>query len=296
MVRDCFQENEWRDVSIKLIGTRKQDGRQYNLPTVSEIAGLIIGDIDSILDQRDIIVRSRSGALQRISELHPSYLALQYPLLFPFAEDGYRLGIKHRGIAEDDESLRTKLSMREFFAYRIQDRPGTFSLILHAKKLFHQFLVDAYTMVESDRLSYIKTQQKKLRTDTFKNITANVQNGTNDASNSGKRILLPSSFTGGSRYMMQKYLDAMAICKSVGYPDLFITITCNPMWPEIYRCLVNKDLNPEDRPDIITRLFKIKLDQLIHDIKKDNFFGPIQAGKTFFSNHSVLLKYKTNTH
>nr|XP_043639114.1 uncharacterized protein LOC122610187 [Erigeron canadensis] len=278
MVRDCFRESDWQPVSLKLklIGNRKQDGRQYNLPTTSEVAGLIIGDID-VLDKRDIILRTHSGGLQRISELHPSYLALQYPLLFPYAEDGYRVDIKHRGIPGDSEKFGTKLTMREFFCYLIQDRPGEFSLLLHSRKLFHQFLVDAYTMIESDRLNYIRTQQKKLRTDTFKNLTENIENGNNDASSSGKRILLPSSFTGGSRYMMQKYLDAMAICKSVGYPDLFITVTCNPMWSEIYRCLVDEDLKPEDRPDILARMFKIKLDEIINDFQKEEFFGPIQA-------------------
>ena len=49
----------------------------------------------------------------------------------------------------------------------------------------------------------------------------------------GKRIILPSSFTGSPRYMVQNYQDAMAICRSAGYPDLFITFTCNPKWPEI---------------------------------------------------------------
>ena len=77
---------------------------------------------------------------------------------------------------------------------------------------------------------------------------------------------------------MQKYLDAMAICKSDGYPDLFITVTCNPNWPEIYRCLHDKALNAEDRPDIISRIFKCKLDHLIKDFKKHKFFGDIQAG------------------
>nr|XP_043627847.1 uncharacterized protein LOC122599407 [Erigeron canadensis] len=277
MVRDCVKDNEWQDVSLKLIANRNKDGRIYNLPTTSEVAGLIIGDIDSVLDSRDIILRKQSGGLQRISELHPSYLALQYPLIFPFGEDGYRLGIKHRGIAQDSNKPRTKLTMREFFCYTIQDRPGEYSLLLHAQKLFHQFVVDSYTMVEADRLSYVKGNQKKLRTDTFQNLTTNVENGTTDASSTGKRILLPSSFTGGSRYMMQKYLDAMAICKSVGYPDLFITVTCNPNWPEIYRCLVDKNLTPEDRPDIIARMFKIKLDEIINDFVKEKFFGEVQA-------------------
>ncbi|XP_022023953.1 uncharacterized protein LOC110924229 [Helianthus annuus] len=243
MVRDCFQENEFQDVSLKLIGTRDKDGRVHNLPTTSEIVALIHGDFDGAFNKRDIVVRKKSDGLQRINELHPSYLALQYPLIFPYAEDGYRVGIKHRGIAIDDK----------------------------------QFLVDGYTMIESARLNYIRTQQPKLRVQNLKNLNATVESGENNASSCGKPILLPSSFTGGSRYMMQKYLDAMAICKSVGYPDLFITVTCNQNWPEIYRCLHDKALNAEDRPDIISRLFKCKLDHLIKDFKKHNFFGDIQA-------------------
>ncbi|XP_035841504.1 uncharacterized protein LOC110919851 [Helianthus annuus] len=243
IVRDCFQENEFQDVGLKLIGTRDKDGRVHNLPTTSEIAALITCDFDGAFDRRDVVVRKKSGGLQRISELHPSYLALQYPLIFPYAEDGYRVGIKHRGIVIDNE----------------------------------QFLVDGYTMIESSRLNYIRTQQPKLRTQSLKNLNATIESGENDASSCGKPILLPSSFTGGSRDMMQKYLDAMAICKSVGYPDLFITVTCNPNWPNIYRCLHDKTLNAEERPDIISRLFNCKLDHLIKYFKKDKFFGDIQA-------------------
>ncbi|XP_022032408.1 uncharacterized protein LOC110933497 [Helianthus annuus] len=221
MVRDCFQENEFQDVSLKLIGTRDKDRRVHNLPTASEIAALIHGDFDGAFDKRDIVVRKKSGGLQRINELHPSYLALQYPLIFPYAEDGYRVGIKHRGIAIDDE----------------------------------QFLVDGYTMIESARLNYIRTQKPKLRVQNLKNLNATVESEENNASSCGKPILLPSSFTGGSRYMMQKYLDAMAICK----------------------CLHDKALNAEDRPDIISRIFKCKLDHLIKDFKKQKFFGDMQA-------------------
>jgi hypothetical protein len=44
---------------------------------------------------------------------------------------------------------------------------------------------------------------------------------------------LPSSFTGGPRQMHKLYQDGMAIVRVFGKPDLFITITCNPKWPEI---------------------------------------------------------------
>ncbi|KAH1034343.1 hypothetical protein GYH30_054659 [Glycine max] len=51
--------------------------------------------------------------------------------------------------------------------------------------------------------------------------------------NCGKRIILPSSIVGSQRYMDQLYFDGMTICSTVGFPDLFLTFTCNPYWPKI---------------------------------------------------------------
>ncbi|KAL6569893.1 hypothetical protein OROMI_014407 [Orobanche minor] len=94
----------------------------------------------------------------------------------------------------------------------------------------------------------------------------------------GKCFVIPTSFTGGPRYMIQNHQDAMAICKWYGFPDLFITITCNPKWPEISRYLASVNSNPEDRPDIICRVFKMKLDVLIKDLKDHLLLGKTQAG------------------
>lgn len=33
--------------------------------------------------------------------------------------------------------------------------------------------------------------------------------------------------------MSSRYQDAMAIVREKGKPDLFVTFTCNPNWPEI---------------------------------------------------------------
>ncbi|CAH1414995.1 unnamed protein product [Lactuca virosa] len=96
MVRDTLHENPFVNLKLKLIGKREQDGRTYNLPTSSEVAALVVGDFCDSIEKRDIAVQTSSGLLQRISELHPSYLALQYPLLFPYGDDGYRVDILHR--------------------------------------------------------------------------------------------------------------------------------------------------------------------------------------------------------
>lgn len=77
----------------------------------------------------------------------------------------------------------------------------------------------------------------------------------------GKRIVLPSSFPGSPRAMIQDFQDAMAIVAKYGKPDLFQTITCNPGWREI-----KENLEPgqtaSDRPDLIARVFKLKISQL----------------------------------
>ncbi|XP_076888524.1 uncharacterized protein LOC143538972 [Bidens hawaiensis] len=69
----------------------------------------------------------------------------------------------------------------------------------------------------------------------------------------------------------------MALCKWSGYPDFFITITCNPKWPEIKRFLKDTNINPEDKPDILSRIFKMKLDSIIKDLKEKKLLGRVSA-------------------
>ncbi|XP_076948001.1 uncharacterized protein LOC143620123 [Bidens hawaiensis] len=210
MARDCFSENPTVDLKLRLIGKRGNDARTYNLLSASEVAALIVGDIGDCIDNRDIIVQTQEGYLQTISELHPSYLGLQYPLIHIYGEDNYTVNILHRGVDEDSDAKR-KTTMRQYFAYRIQDRDNEFSTALNGRRLFQQQLVDGYTMIESERLYYIRRAQKVLRCETFEKLRNIKNRGNKDVSNVGKRVILPSSFTGGSRYMMQNYLDAMSL-------------------------------------------------------------------------------------
>ena len=95
MSRDRLAANQANNIKLQLIAARGKDGRVYNMPNVPEIAALIVGDFHPG-SKRDIIVETQNVELQRIHELHPSYLPLQYPLLFPYGEDGYRADILHR--------------------------------------------------------------------------------------------------------------------------------------------------------------------------------------------------------
>nr|GEW95750.1 ATP-dependent DNA helicase PIF1-like [Tanacetum cinerariifolium] len=82
------------------------------------------------------------------------------------------------------------------------------------------------------------------------------------------------ALAGGPRYMMQNYHDAMAICRTYGNPDLFITFTSNPKWKEISDMLAYiPGQQPHDRPEVRTRVFKLKLTELLDDLQKKQIFG-----------------------
>jgi len=160
--------------------------------------------------------------------------------------------------------------MRQWFAFRIQERPNECKTLTRSKRLFQQFLCDAYTTIESNCVSYIMFNQSKLRCENYSSLKKASEAGTTSINEEGNKVLIPTSFTGGPRYMVQSYYDAMAICEHYGFPDLFITFTCNPKWPGINRYCQAIGLSVDDRPDIVARIFKIKLDSLMKDLTDGN--------------------------
>src|SRR6266540_6473208 len=57
----------------------------------------------------------------------------------------------------------------------------------------------------------------------------------------------------------------MTIVKEYGKPDLFVTVTCNPNWLEITNELLPNQ-QASDRPDLISRVFKLKLKSITNDL------------------------------
>ena len=88
----------------------------------------------------------------------------------------------------------------------------------------------------------------------------------------GKRILLPATFGGSPRDLRQCYLDAMALVAKFGRPDFFITMTANPNWEEVRKNL-RRGETAADRPDLVSRVFKAKLRELIHDLTVRGVLG-----------------------
>jgi hypothetical protein len=92
------------------------------MPHQEELAMLIVGDLSLENYKRDIIVSTHQNSLQRISIFHPAYMPLQYPLLFPYGERGFQLGIKYHGqnINQNiDDSKRDRVTLHEFLKYHV---------------------------------------------------------------------------------------------------------------------------------------------------------------------------------
>ncbi len=99
------------------------------MPTTDEVAALMVGDGSEAKDRRDVVLAQQVGPFQRISKLHVGYMALHYPLLFPYGEDGWHPNILLNGVVADvdldeehaeESKLQRKhcnVTMAEFYGY-----------------------------------------------------------------------------------------------------------------------------------------------------------------------------------
>ncbi|RLN42714.1 hypothetical protein C2845_PM01G33280 [Panicum miliaceum] len=154
--------------------------------------------------------------------------------------------------------------------------PGIFNPILYGKRLFQQFVVDTYIKIESSRLDFIRNNQQELRADLYQGLIDSLHAGESRANAIGKRTVLSTTFIGGPRDIRRRYMDAMALVRKYGQPDIFLTMTCNPNWDEI-----KSELFPgqtaQDRPDLVTRIFRAKLEELKRKLMDKDILGKVRS-------------------
>ncbi|PIO60100.1 hypothetical protein TELCIR_18411 [Teladorsagia circumcincta] len=102
------------------------------------------------------------------------------------------------------------------------DVPAEHSLAVHLRTGGLQNIqvidprLDCYVRIEQNRLNYDRTHQRELRVETYRGLTDYVAGDMDVEGPPGaRRIILPSSFPGSPRAMMQSYQDAMAIVSNM---------------------------------------------------------------------------------
>ncbi|OSX79796.1 hypothetical protein BU14_0071s0050 [Porphyra umbilicalis] len=223
--------------------------------------------------KRDVVLMVRAppegaapqGILRKVSFMNSWFDPTRFPLLFPLGTDGWHDGIqKTRG--------GKKVSQLDFMAYHLFTREGQFAYLQRCKRLWGEYVVDQFIKVEHARLLWQRLNQKSLQCEMYSRVVDAFRDGSAATGRIGKGVLLHASHVASPRYMAENFADSMAVVRAFGKPALFGTFTCNPQWKEIQDALLPNQ-TPNGRPDLITRVFKMKLKELIKMIKEDNVFG-----------------------
>nr|XP_027077124.1 uncharacterized protein LOC113700896 [Coffea arabica] len=297
---------------IVLKSHSQNDQRVFNHPTASQVAALWTEIENSRTSYaRHIKIYTKEGRDHLVQYYYGCYDPLQYPLLFALGETGWHPGIRRlvrenpkkrkrciqrnkstailtnyksaedmisaeEQVSNDPENNGEFVSMREYYAYKLQMRDKYSPNILNTGRLLQQYVVDMYIKIESQRLDYYKSKQEFIRREQLQGVMDSVITGQCQASKISQRVVLPASFIGGPCDMKSRYVDAMALVQKFGKPDLFITMTCNPSWPEIKNLMLPTD-EAHNRPDLLSRIFHAKLDVLKQELFKKEIFGSVAA-------------------
>ncbi|CAN1274370.1 hypothetical protein LINPERPRIM_LOCUS15376 [Linum perenne] len=189
-VRCSLQQPANRQLNLRISGSRVPNGRQYELPSGTDLAGLT-----------------------RITSLNPLFDSLHFPLLFPHGDYGFHTNIRYDPAHVPPKTKHQFVTQREYYCFRIQYRSSEGKTLIRAGKALQHYCIDAFTTVEQNRLTYLRNNQKTLHSETYNELYNAFTRGESDSRS--------------VRYMKQLFLDGMAICHYFGNPDLFITFTSN---------------------------------------------------------------------
>ena len=229
--------------------------------------------------------------MHRISDMSEHLDPLAYVILFPSGDPGWTPALQHKQLPGEllsvsDQQRYTRVSPEQFYRRRLMvfsggegdpDTPATLRnrILPHAGGLlFQQYCCDAYTRKEAQALRWYRTNQDSLRAESYKGLVDAMSLPEFEAgvTKVGRQVILPATYAGGPRAMQQNYLDSMSIVKKFGKPDFFITMTASPTWPEIKKNL-RKGETAATRPDLVARVFHLKLRALLDDLLKKQVLG-----------------------
>jgi Helitron helicase-like domain at N-terminus len=244
---------------------------------VNEVAAVFTETADGSIPPAYIVLTSRRNKkIKVIKNIDPAVSPLLYPLLFPNGDTGYAHTLKKK------DERGSRLTMREYVSNQLQFSSTERFIPLHyAGALAQQYILDMWTRMEYERLDYLRKNQPKLKVAKYKTIMDHLRGDGPEQIREGvgKHIILPSTFPGSPRNMLEHYQDAMAMVAQLGAPDLFITMTINPNDADIRRTLekqIGKGVQSNNVPHLVTRIAYLKFKKMMDEVRKDGdcrFYG-----------------------
>ena len=139
-------------------------------------------------------------------------------------------------------------------------------------RLSQTYLVDSISRAIDYRLRFHKFHQMDL----FGIGAEHSENDLNENDDSKEKTFLSQSMHGSRRHLRSLAKNALALVSEYGRPSLFITLTCNPNWPEIIEQLVPGQ-TAFDRGDIVCQVFHRKLEAILVNIRLGKYFRIINS-------------------
>ncbi|GAA0139171.1 hypothetical protein LIER_00774 [Lithospermum erythrorhizon] len=86
---------------------------------------------------------------------------------------------KQGSLGDNTRFTRTnkRSSCRQYYAYKLQQRPGNTSYLLRFGRLLQQYVVDMYIKIESMRLAYFLNNQDEVRVEHYRGVMDSVISG-----------------------------------------------------------------------------------------------------------------------
>ena len=274
------------------------DSRRFNISLQNEVCVVVSLNADQSFPEKELAIRHKFVMTMKMTDKRVELFT--YPIFYPKGTFGFPVGLPLKA----PYTSRLSLNRLELAQYRIAFRSEKatdlpldlsssypdfrtlkFNALHFGGRLFQQYLVDTFIRVEQDRIQWIKFNQKTLLAENYGGVNQFLEDLA-EKKNAviGEKIILPSSFPGSTRYYTENFEDAMALVRRFGSPDFFITMTCNPEWPELKdaarihfgdgSCV---EQLAQNRPDLVARIAKLKFDELIDDLKKKQIFGKTAA-------------------
>jgi hypothetical protein len=235
-----------------------------NAPDERTGVGILMDTSTEVQSYRQVQITFNDGTMQVIKSTNHFYDPYNYILYFVGGDWGWDYYMVSHG---------HKVTAREYYCYRahVRDRcvPGSKieqDILFYGGQLSLRFWIDMYSKIEENALNWIKHNQSTIKADDYR--IDQIEGVDEDM----RKVILPSSFTGSPRYYVTHFQDAMAIVHHYGKPTFFITFTANPNWPEIKNNL-KPGQSSWERPDLVVRVFKMKLYMLLNDLKKKGIHG-----------------------
>ena len=207
------------------------------------------------------------GSANTIDELDPAWEVLGYPVFHFTGDSSYAWSPGMIGAAALGTRTRP-LSLLDYTRSVILMQPGFWKY----GRLAEQWMLDMWARNEQQNVRVWMSShvQDKLRRQAESHGRLHVEG----------KLYLPNSIPGCHAYQRRFFHDALHLSRVRGPSHVFVTMTCNPNWPEVRDLLGHDavDLKHPSHQAILARVFVYKRKQLIDRLKRDDFFFPGHRG------------------